>query len=103
MDAAPSELSGGRSGDSKGVQKSSFSEELSAFPILDWRGRKAVQQFIKDPQTEIFVAFLVVLSCALFTLQTLDGMMGGQPGGMDLGQTILSTIDFAETAIGQVP
>ena len=64
--------------------------------------RQAVEDFLKSPATEIGLAVIVLASCVLFILSTLDGTSGGQAGGMDLGAPVLSAIDTVEQAIGLV-
>ena len=69
------------------------------FPLPNQKG---VERFIKDPRVEIGLALLVFASLGLFTLQSLDGVVAGQPGGYDLGEKTLSFINTGEHAIGLV-
>jgi voltage-gated potassium channel Kch len=62
--------------------------------------RAGVEAFLKRPESEIALSFLVFLSCVLFALQTLDGVVAGQPGGMYLGKGVLKAIDVTEFGIG---
>lgn len=80
---------------------------MAALPQDTWApfpmpNRAGIETFIKSPLTELGLSFLVSLSCFLFALQTCDGMMGGQPGGVDLGEPMLSFIDRTEYCIGIV-
>jgi len=70
--------------------------------FMSQSNRQAVEDFIKNPTTEIGLAFIVLASCVLFIFSTLDGTSGGQAGGINLGAPILSAIEVAEQAIGLI-
>jgi len=79
-----------------------LSSSLPSNVMFPLPNREGVELFIKNPRTEIALAGLVVVSCVLFSLETLDGTMAGVPGGVDLGASALATVRALEAGVGGI-